>query len=355
MFKPFKLNSIINSFEKVVNLLLRKVGGKLKLSDLLRIVLVKVIQSESFKNKIDIISNEEDSPECFPHAFASSIYRALNNDLANLNDDELKMHYNKIGCREGRLCSSITNRMDFISLISNFNGKRLEIGPFCHPVLENNSETYFSDYFDTEELKQEAIIQKQSSLDVPFIDFPTKGTSLKHAVGDNRFSIVVSSHNIEHYPCLITHFQEVSSIMADGGYYFLIVPDKRFTADYYQDTTILPEVLAAYAEQRKAPSIENALKGIEFVTHAYPQRHWLNDHGNNPYLKADKTILNSLERITHSVQRNEYNDLHCWRFTPQSFSEILGYLNEIGLINLKLIRLYPTLFGSNEFFAVLKK
>lgn len=352
---------MINIFEKIISFLLsNKLCEKLKLSVLLRIAMVKVIQIENRAKKITIIEANKTQDLCpqgsFPRIFNLSVYREINSDLDQLSDEELRAHYNQIGCREGRTCSRVRSRKDFIDVISNFEGERLEIGPFCSPILAQNSETYFSDYLNTAELRLEAIEQKQDPDDVPNIDFPTKEVSLNIAVGAKKFSIVVSCHNIEHYPCFVTHLQEVSAILMSGGHYFLIIPDKRYSADYYHKSSMLPEVLAAYAEKRKIPNIENILKGTEFITHSYPQRHWMNDHGINPYQALHGMNLSvSLEQIIQSIQSGKYNDLHCWRFTPQSFIGIIGSLNEMKLIDLRAVRIYPTLFGSNEFFVVLRK
>lgn len=346
-------NFIIKFFEKIINFILQKLNIKLKLSDLLRIAAVKVTQFENIGNKITSAKTCEvqglcSHDGCLPSAFDISIYRELNSDLSQLGDGELKVHYFNMGAKEGKACSKIRSRKDFIDVIENFKGERLEIGPFCSPILKKRPETYFSDYFNTEELRVEAVNQKQDPNNVPTINFPTKELSLCTAVGDKRFSVVVSCHNIEHYPDLVTHLQEVSAVLIKGGYYFLIIPDKRFSAYYYQETSTLPEVLAAYAEKRKLPNIENVLKSTDFITHSYPQRHWMNDHGADPYRVLSKVgLLASLRSIAKSVQKMEYNDMHCWRFTPQSFGEIIFDLNEMKLVDLKAVRIFPTLFGAS--------
>jgi hypothetical protein len=357
VFNIFKKNNIlINAFEKASNYCLNKTGLKLKLSDLLRIVLAKVVQSENYRKKTTInIAQAETQDDHLPHAFNLVLYKELNCDLANLNDDVLRMHYEQLGRNDGRLCSAINSRDEFINVISRINGKRLEIGPYMSPLLKKDANTYFTDYFSTDELRREAIKDKRNPDKVVAVDFPSKGLSFKKAIGEHRFSIVVSCHCVEHVPCLITHFQEVSSIMSAGGYYFLIIPDKRFMADHYQETSILPEVLAAYAEQRKTTNIENTLKGIAFVTHPYPGRHWLHDHGDNPYLIKDKEVLRALEQAKQFAQLNQYSDQHCWRFTPQSFHEIMERLKVLEQIDLKIARVYPTVFGSGEFYVVLQK
>jgi hypothetical protein len=341
-----------------IKFLFRNLGVNLKLSELLCIASVKAAQYEESAKKISFIEedNEIDNDLCLPLSYDASIYRELNRNLAHFSDGDLTEHYNQTGSQEGRACSSIRSRNDFINLISKFGGDRLEIGPFCSPILAISSETYFSDYLNTDELRLEAIEQKQNPNKVPHIDFPTKETSLTALVDTKKFAIIVSCHNIEHYPDLVTHLQEVNTILMSGGYYFLIIPDKRFSADHYQESSMLPEVLTAYAEKRKLPNIENVLKSVEFITHSYPQRHWMNDHGADPYQISEKPrVLVSLTKSTQSVQRNEYNDVHCWRFTPQSFISIIGSLNKMSLIDLQAVRVYPTLFGANEFFAVLRK
>jgi hypothetical protein len=56
-----------------------------------------------------------------------------------------------------------------------------------------------------------------------------------------------------------------------------------------------------------------------------------------------------------SAGKKNYVDVHSWFFTPTNFLAIMKTLSQAGLIGLTIERVYGTPFGSNEFFAVLKK
>ena len=131
---------MINFIERITNFVFRKLGVKLRLSEVLRIILVKVIQSENSKEKLITTKEFKSEHASLPRAF----------DI------------------------SIKSRDDFVSTISNFKGKRLEIGPYMYPLLNKDSNTYFSDYFSTDELKQEAVKDNRYPSKVAIIDFPTK-------------------------------------------------------------------------------------------------------------------------------------------------------------------------------------
>ena len=57
---------------------------------------------------------------------------------------------------------------------------------------------------------------------------------------------------------------------------------------------------------------------------------------------------------SEAMDRGEYIDRHAWQFTPDSFRTILRLLNELGLVALRPVRVYNSLFPTNEFWAVLQ-
>ncbi len=50
-----------------------------------------------------------------------------------------------------------------------------------------------------------------------------------------------------------------------------------------------------------------------------------------------------------------YIDVHAWQFTPKLFRTLLGQLRDLAFVNLEVERIYHTLCGRIEFFAILTK
>ena len=65
----------------------------------------------------------------FFEAFDPEIYRSLNSDLVHLSTEQIQHHYETFGQQEGRICSEIKSRDDFILLANKFT-KAIELGPF---------------------------------------------------------------------------------------------------------------------------------------------------------------------------------------------------------------------------------
>ena len=65
-------------------------------------------------------------------------------------------------------------------------------------------------------------------------------------------------------------------------------------------------------------------------------------------------ITNAVEEYNNAVKNNEYIDVNSLKFTPRSFEHLIGVLNKINLINLKIHRIFPTNTNCGEFYVVLK-
>ena len=82
----------------------------------------------------------------------------------------------------------------------------------------------------------------------------------------------------------------------------------------------------------------------------------INEYENFIYSKKDDIIKN-IDDIKNIIETNneKYIDTHCWKLTPFTFSYILDILIKTKLIDLRIERVYKTIKGSNEFYAILKK
>lgn len=279
-----------------------------------------------------------------PQEFDADSYRALHSDLAGLRTDDLIAHYRNFGLAEGRTANSLRDRIDFVKLVPE-GAQALEIGPFCSPLLSGPNVSYF------DVLTREALVARahQIGLDpssIPRIDYAGELSTI-----GRRFDVVLSSHCLEHQPDLVRHLQEVEKLLMPEGAYFLLVPDKRYCFDHFIPLSNLAEVIVAHYERREVHTLRSVIEHRALTTHNDSLRHWRGDHG--------AAFDNVDERVRRAVQEfdgadGEYIDVHAWYFAPDSANRILTALKSIGLIQLGVHRLYPTRYGSNEFWIILR-
>ncbi len=230
-------------------------------------------------------------------------------------------------------------------------GEILEIGPFSRPLFTGPDVAYL-DVLDRARLVE---LARNIGLDetgsIPEIDFVSPTGELSAVT--ETFDVVVSSHAIEHQPDLVGHLRQVQRILKPGGYYFLWIPDKRFSLDHFQPESSIAGVIAAAVEKRAFHTLETLVAQEVFRAHNDSRRHWLGDHGQLPGDAA--AIIRDIRALyDHARVHGEYVDRHAWQFTPDSFRTILTLLYELGMIALRPLRIYDTLFPHNEFWAILQ-
>jgi SAM-dependent methyltransferase len=269
---------------------------------------------------------------------------------------EARHHYERYGRAEGRATSPIHDRPGFWSLPPP-GLAALEIGPGPRPSLRPpRFDVRYLEAFDTPTLRAQVARNNWGDpAEVPHIDFVWSGQPYREII-DARFDLAASSHNIEHQPDLVRHLNDVADILRPGGWFFLIVPDKRYCFDHFLPETTLGDVLEAHLERRTRHAARHVLDHWLGATHNYPEPHWNGLHGEDPAARAaEETGVRIRSALTSLAAQVGYHDTHAWRFTPESFRHIVAGLFHAGLHPLRLERVYPTIHGSFEFFAVLRR
>jgi SAM-dependent methyltransferase len=286
--------------------------------------------------------------ECIPPEFDAAIYGIENPDLGHLNARELEMHWLAYGQAEGRRANRLANRSDFVNLIPK-TGKVLEIGPFNAP-LRRGPQVKYLDILDREGLVARA---RKIGLDVssiPTINYVSQAGDV--ASIDETFDFVVSSHVFEHQPNPIRHLQDVYRLLNDGGFYFLLIPDKRYCFDHFLSESNLAHLVEAYLNDAKYHSIRSVIEHRALTTHNDSLRHWQNDHGSQ--YESLKMRFDAAIEEYRSTQ-GQYIDVHAWYFTVESFRRTMNELNSMFYIAFDLLRVYGPLYGMNEFWSILRK
>jgi hypothetical protein len=283
-----------------------------------------------------------------PPVFDAAFYRTDNPDLAHLSEHQLEEHYRANGIEEGRAGSMAAWRNVLIDVVHKEQAV-LEIGPFANPAISGSHVRYL-DAYDTEELIKRCKWHDLDASRVPQIDYVSpRGT---FEMIDRKFSAAFGSHSIEHQPDFVRHLQNVSSILEDGGRYYIISPDKRFCFDHFRSETTVADVVAAYLLNVVNHLPRTFATHALLVTHNDPVRHWAGDHGEPSY-KTENTLR--LEQIVDMIECENYVDSHAWQNTPKSFHEITSTLFKHGLIDLYPERVYHTPRNMFEFMVVLRK
>jgi SAM-dependent methyltransferase len=282
----------------------------------------------------------------FPLEFDAGLYRQRYSDLEHLSDNDLNTHYSIHGVNEGRCASAIEGRTDFFSLISE-SKSALEIGPFNNPSIRGVHVQYF-DTLSTEDLYKRAQLIGIDQSNIPEIHWVDPNGDL--SVVKELFDCCISSHSIEHQPDLVRHLVNVTNLLSPGGRYFLAVPDRRFTFDYFLKDSNIAEVIEAHHQGRERHTLQSVIEHRALTTHNDPAAHWNGSHGDEGIDSA-----RVLSAITEFEETHGYLDVHAWIFTPNNFHTIMSALFSLGLTQLSVERVYPTLRGSNEFYAILKR
>ena len=251
------------------------------------------------------------------------------------------------------------SRGQFLNHANLQTKKILEIGPFANPVFRRPAyNVQYADILSADQLRLRAQdpVHGVDPNNVPDrIDHIINSQGDQFIVTDEKFDIIFSSHNLEHQPNLIGHLCEMAALATNiNCKYYLIVPDKRYCFDYYQRETTLADILDAYVNKNKQP---NSLAGIEWSlysakTHNHPVSHWQGKHGE------DITQNITADRIHEAIEfgklcNTAYQDIHCSRFTPESFISIISLLSESRLIPWKIEQISDTAPNSNEFYIIL--
>ena len=286
----------------------------------------------------------------FPGDFDLRYYKAKCLAAQDMDFKNACLHFLKIGKKRGIPGSPPANRNTFVTMLNGIGfAQTLEIGPGVYPQLFGDKVFYY-DVRHGEHFRDYARSKGITDISaLPEIHYHADDGSLRGI--DRTFDLVFSSHCIEHVYDLITHVNDVASILNDGGIYALIVPDKRYTFDYFRTESSLGDVLERHNNGTNRHSLKTFIDSLN-RTHNEPMRHWNNDHGEAPAINAFR-IANAIKSYESLEGRDP--SLHAWVFTDDSFHDMFTQLATTGIINLVPTRIYNPVKHSNSFCVVLEK
>ena len=240
----------------------------------------------------------------------------------------------------------------------------LEIGPLASPrVRKAEGPVRYVDHASTEELKQKYATDKgmrDRLRDIVDVDYVIgEKTTISEAVAkDAPFDYVIASHVIEHIPDPIGWMDDLTHALRTGGILSLVIPDKRYCFDINRSLTEVSDLVDANLRQLRQPSYRQAYdfyaKAINGMVE--PAAVWA---GTADYSLAvredfddpDVAALDACRRMQNS---DEFVDVHCHVFTPDSFLGLVEKLVQLDLIDYEVAAFSPTEPNNLEFFVSLR-
>ena len=233
----------------------------------------------------------------------------------------------------------------------------IEIGPSFNPIAPR-SQGWNSATVD--HMTREGLVEKyrqQPHIDVNRIepvDFVWTGGLLSDAVPPEQhgsFDVLLASHMIEHTPDFVAFFDAAELLLKETGTVILVVPDKRFCFDYFQQVTTTGQVLAAHVGKHSLHPGPRAFDHFAYAITDGGAESWASrpSHGTR--------FIHSLEMAHQSYRLFDespvYQDLHAWHFVPPSFELLLLELARLGETDWRIERITPT--AGWEFFVWLRR
>lgn len=231
----------------------------------------------------------------------------------------------------------------------------LEIGALINPIVTREDGTvYYADHLDTRSLiRKYADDPNVDTSRIVQVDYVWGDRTLRQAVPPHiQFDYIIASHVIEHVPDTIGWLFELSDVLKEGGLVSLAIPDKRYTFDYFRPLTTMAELIDAYLNRYRRPTIRQLFDSYANMARIETHLTWLPgfDASAVERYHSEETAL---QLCKENARTGAYTDVHCSIFTVHSFVEIVTKLIKLQLFPFKIVQLHMPVPYSNEFIIIL--
>jgi SAM-dependent methyltransferase len=231
----------------------------------------------------------------------------------------------------------------------------LEVGPGYRPMTPKREgwNSFTTDHGTREELIAKYSSSRFSSSGLPVhlieeVDFVWTAGPLEAAVPQElwgTFDACIASHLIEHIPNPLGFYNSMDKLIVKGGQLLLVVPDKRFTFDFFKPPSVTSEFVQAFFEKRTRHTKRTAFDIYVLnckTSEAIAWRAGTNLRDINFALKDGLSDgMAAYDKIDQSEDA-PYVDYHGWVYTPSSFALAALETNALGLTPFNVDRSYPT-------------
>lgn len=232
----------------------------------------------------------------------------------------------------------------------------LEVGALDKPIVPRSSgrQIWYADYLGKAGLVEHYGTHRDVYSDheperFVDVDFALCDGSLADlAEGIAPFDYVVASHVIEHVPDLVAWFDDLSSVLVEGGRVCLAVPDRRYCFDARRASTELADVVAAHLEGRTRPSPRAFFDFAWSFTPIDGPAAWRGELPDDVL----EDVASVYRRVrAYALESDDYHDVHVWAFSPQNLETIINALGAMELTDLRIEEITETEPGGIEFYA----
>jgi hypothetical protein len=224
-----------------------------------------------------------------------------------------------------------------------------------HPIVERSNldaNVLYVDHADTAALHAKYADDTDVG-EIVDVDVVWGDGVLADALGDRGpVDWVIASHVIEHVPNLVGWLDQLASVMSDGAVLSLAIPDKRFCFDINRRETDPSDIVGAWLADSKRPSVATVYEFYARIVAVDAAQAWAGVYALQP---AEDDVERGLEWARKAADSDEYVDVHCWTFTPDSFVATLRTLFRLGLTSFRVTGFQPTLPNELEFFCALER
>lgn len=240
----------------------------------------------------------------------------------------------------------------------------LEVGPLASPrVRKSEGPIRYLDHANAAELKRkyETDLGMRGRLDeIVDLDYVIgdKQTISDAVMPDAPFDYVIACHVLEHIPDPIDWMDDIARILRPGGILSLVIPDKRYCFDINRSLTEVSDLVDANLRHLRQPSYRmvydfNAKALLDLVDTSAVWK------GDADYSAATRQGVGDPDRFALGACRKmrtseEFVDVHCHVFTPESFLDLFEKLADLGLTKFEVADFSPTRHNTFEFYVSLR-
>jgi hypothetical protein len=226
----------------------------------------------------------------------------------------------------------------------------LEIGALDLPfVTPDEGNVEFADYATTEELRERARAAPGHSPEfVAPVDYVLRTGGWESV--PNEYDWIAAAHVIEHAPSMIDWLRSVGEKLKHRGILFLVIPDKRYTFDFFRPESTLGKIFEDYFRKKTMPGISEVFDGYYYSRPINPECIWQND----PKFDFDVQPAETALALAQSTA-DQYVDVHCNIFSDKSFSIIIGVLCREGWVPFAVEEIGAVGPHEADFHCVLRK
>jgi hypothetical protein len=238
----------------------------------------------------------------------------------------------------------------FLQYICPAEMRGLEIGALDLPfVTPNEGSVEFADYAATEELCELArVVPGHSPEFVVSVDYVLKNAGWDSV--PNGYDWIAAAHVIEHAPSMIDWLRSLGNKLKKGGILFLVVPDKRYTYDFFRPESTLGKIFEDHFIKKTSPGISEVFDAHYYSRNLDAGLLWQ----NSTELQFDMRHTEGALMIAKSTGGN-YIDVHCNIFSNNGFTLVMEILCNEGWVPFAIEEIGTVEQFHLDFHCILRK